>query len=49
MTKGELILTTIFNVGVGAVVLHWEYLVAEGDGGDNRENISGNEVAHTEI
>ena len=37
----------IFNVVVDAVVRHWESLVEEGGGGDNRDNSSGNEVSHT--
>ena len=39
---GVLILSTIFNVAVGAVIRHWEYLSEEEDRGNNKDNISCN-------
>ena len=35
---------TIFNLVVDAVVRHWEYLMAEGAWGDERDDIGGDEV-----
>ena len=35
VTQGDTISPTVFNVVVDAVVLHWEYLVMEGDGGND--------------
>ena len=45
VTKGNPLLTTIFNVVVDAVVCHWEFLMAEGDGGDERDDRSGDKAA----
>ena len=41
MAQGDLLSPTIFNVVVDTFFLHWESLMVEGYGGDNRENISG--------
>ena len=49
MIQGGPLLPNIFNVVVEAVVHHWESLVAEVDGGDGRDNISGNEAAQPYI
>ena len=39
VTQGYPLLPTIFNVVVDAVIHHWEYLVAEREGGDSsRDN-----------
>ena len=46
--QGELLLPTIFNVVVDAVVRHWEYLMEEGYGGDDSDRRSGNEAAQLE-
>ena len=35
VTQGDPMLPTIFNMVVEAVVCHWEYLVAEREGGDS--------------
>ena len=35
-------MSTIFNVAVGAVIRHWEYLSEEEDRGNNKDNISCN-------
>ena len=48
MTQGDPLLTTIFNVMVNAVVYHWESLIMEGAGGDNRYDISGDEATQPE-
>ena len=37
MTQGEPLLPTILNVVVDSVVRHWELLVTETAGGDNRD------------
>ena len=47
MTQGESLLPKIFNVLVEAVVSHWSYMMTEGDGDDDRDNISGDEAAQT--
>ena len=48
VTQGEPLLTTILNVLVEAVVCHWEYLVAERDGGyssdDDAEQTTGRTI-----
>ena len=44
MMQGDPISPTIFNMVVGAVVHQWEYLVAEGDGVDEKENSNGYEA-----
>ena len=49
MTQEDLLSSTIFNVVVNAVVRHWESLMAEGAGCDDRNNGSGNEVSHLKI
>ena len=46
VTQGETLLPNIFNVVVEAVVRHWGYLAEEGNGGDGRDNSSGDEAAH---
>ena len=46
VTKGYLLLPTIFNVVADTVVRHWESVVAEGGREDDRDNISGDEAAH---
>ena len=38
ITKGDPLFPAIFNVVVDAVVRHWEYLVAEREGGDIRDD-----------
>ena len=38
-------MTNIFNMVVESVVLHWESMVVERDGGDDRDNSSGDESA----
>ena len=43
--QGGLLSPTIFNVAVKAVVHHWEYLMIEGAGGDNKYISSGNKAA----
>ena len=48
MTQGKLLLLTIFNAGVDKVVHHWESLMEEGNGGEDRYNSSRNEVAKPE-
>ena len=48
MTQGEPLFPNIFNVVMEAVVRHLESLVEEWDGGDGRDNSSGNEVAQPE-
>ena len=40
-TQGDPISPTIFNVVVDDVARHWESVVAEGDGRDDRDNSSG--------
>ena len=48
MTQGEPLSPNIFNVVVDAVVHHWESLITEGAGYDDRYEISGDEVTHPE-
>ena len=43
--QGGLLSPTIFNVAVKALVHHWEYLMIEGAGGDNKYISSGNKAA----
>ena len=44
MTQGDPISSTIFNVVVYSVVRHWESLVVEGGGDNDRYNSSGDEA-----
>ena len=41
VTQGDPLLPTIFNVVVDAEVCHWEYLVAEREGGDRSDEEGG--------
>ena len=46
--QGDLISTNIFYVVVDTVVRHWESLVVEGGGGDDKDNSSGDESVNPE-
>ena len=41
MTQGNMLLPTIFNLAVDAVVCHWESVISEGAGFDDRYGIIG--------
>ena len=49
MNQGDPLSPTIFNVVVGTVVRHWESMMAEGVGGDDRDDSSDDEVGQPEI